>query len=339
MRIGVIGLGFMGSTHLQAWQHVTDAEIAAVYSNDSQKLTGDLSQVQGNLGGSSGQLDFTNVRKYQEIDKLLADPEIDAVDICLPTYLHAPTAIAALRAGKHVLVEKPMALNGELCDEIIAEARKAGRTLMAAQVLRFVPSYRILYDSLHSGTFGKVRSALLRRRCAAPFWNKWLGDAEKSGGGIFDLLIHDVDMCLALFGAPAAVSSTGYEDLDAGVDIMTSTLHYDEVPSVVITGGWHHKKSYPFSMEYTVVADGGTFEYSSQRGTNVTLYAADGESRPVDVPQQDGFEEELRYFVSCCRTGDAPTFCPPEESAKAVRLTLLLLEARNKNGEKIACQL
>jgi predicted dehydrogenase len=339
MRIGVIGLGFMGSTHLQAWQHVKEAELAAVCSGDAQKLTGDLSQVHGNLGGSSGQLDFSNVRKYQDYDKLLADPDIDAVDICLPTYLHAPAAIAALRAGKHVLVEKPMALNGGLSDEIIAEARKAGRTLMAAQVLRFIPSYRALYDAVRSGEFGAVRSAFLRRRCAAPFWNKWLADAEKSGGGIFDLLIHDVDMCLALFGTPAAVSSTGYEDLEGGVDIIASTLYYDDIPSVVITGGWHHKKSYPFSMEYTVVTDGGAFEYSSQAGNDVKLYAADGEIRPIELRQEDGFQEELRYFVSCCRTGEKPAFCPPEESAKAVKLTLLLLEARNKNGEKIACQL
>ena len=82
-------------------------------------------------------------------------------DICLPTFLHAPTAIDAVRAGKHVLVEKPMALTGELADEMIAEAKKARRTLMTAQVLRFIPSYRALHDAVRSGSFGKVRAALL----------------------------------------------------------------------------------------------------------------------------------------------------------------------------------
>jgi predicted dehydrogenase len=339
MRIAVIGLGFMGSTHLRAWQNVPEAQLAAVYSADEQKLTGDLSEVQGNLGGSTGKLDFSNVRKYRDIPKLLADPEIDAVDICLPTYLHAPAAISALRAGKHVLVEKPMALTGELADEIIREAGKADRVVMAAQVLRFIPSYRALHDSLRSGAFGSVRSAFLRRRCAAPFWNQWLGDASKSGGGIFDLLIHDVDICLAMFGKPEAVSATGYEDLKAGVDIINATLHYPKVPSVVITGGWHHKKSYPFSMEYTVVTDGGTFEYSSQRGADVTLYDAAGEIRPVELREEDGFEAELAYYLSCCREGKQPEFCPPKESAQSVRLTLSLLEARLRNGEKVACRI
>jgi predicted dehydrogenase len=339
MRIAVIGLGFMGSTHLRAWQNVADAQLVAVYSADENKLTGDLSQVQGNLGGTTGKLDFSNVRKYRNIDGLLADSGIDAVDICLPTYLHAPTTIAALHAGKHVLVEKPMALTGELADSMIAEADKAGRILMAAQVLRFIPSYRALYDALRSGSYGATRAAFLRRRCAAPFWNKWLDDASKSGGGVFDLLIHDVDMCLALFGKPVAVSATGYEDLAGGVDIITATLHYKDVPSVVITGGWHHKKSYPFSMEYTVATDGGTFEYSSQRGNDVILYEATGETRSLELRQEDGFEEELRYFVACCRSGERPSFCPPEESAQAVKLSLFLLEARLRNGEKIPWQL
>ena len=155
---------------------------------------------------------------------------------------------------------------------------------------------------------------------------------------MFDLLIHDVDFCLAMSGTPAAVSATGYEDLDGGVDVITATLHYKDIPSVVITGGWHHKKAYPFSMEYTVVTDGGTFEYSSQRGSDVTLYDASGES-VVDLRTEDGFEEELRYFVSCCRDAKQLRIRPPEESAQAVKVTLQMVKARGKNGEPIACKL
>jgi predicted dehydrogenase len=166
-----------------------------------------------------------------------------------------------------------------------------------------------------------------------------LKDASKSGGGIFDLLIHDIDICLAMFGKPGAISATGYEDLAGGVDVITATLHYNAVPSVVITGGWHHRKSYPFSMEYTVVTDKGTFEYSSQRGNEVTLYDANGEFGPVELSQEDGFEAELRYFVACCRKGEWPALCPPEESAQAVKLSLLLREARLRNGDRITCEL
>jgi len=125
MRIAVLGLGFMGSTHLKAWRNISNAVLTAVYSHDDTKLQGDLSAIQGNLGGPGEVLDFSTVRKYRDIDALLADPDIDTVDVCLPTHLHSRVSIEALRAGKHVLVEKPMSLTGAAADEMIAAARGA----------------------------------------------------------------------------------------------------------------------------------------------------------------------------------------------------------------------
>lgn len=337
MRIAVLGLGFMGSTHLKAWRSVPDATLVAIYSNDDRKLAGDLSHIEGNLGTKGGNFDFNGVRKYRETPELLADPEIDAVDICLPTHLHYATALAALRAGKHVLVEKPLSLDGDLADELVGEAHASDRVLMAAHVLRFVPAYRALAESLSSGKQGAVRSAVFRRRCAAPAWSKWLGDADKSGGGVFDLLIHDVDYALMIFGMPQELSATGYEDLSLGIDAIHATLHYRDGFNCVIEGGWHHKKAYPFSMDYTVTADGGTFEYSSLQGSSVDLYDCSGEKIGLEVRQGDAFEAELQYFHSCCVDGTRPNYCPPEESAAAVRLARLLLEARKNNGEKIPC--
>src|SRR5579862_142242 len=204
MRIAVLGLGFMGSTHLKAWRNVSGATLAAVVSADEKKLSGDLSDIQGNLGGPGEKMDFSGVARYHTVDEALRDPRVEAVDICLPTDRHAPVAIDALRGGKHVLVEKPMALDGDTADRIIDEAARAGRTLMTAQVLRFQPSFQMLSEMVKSGRLGAVRSALFRRRCAAPAWSKWLANPGQSGGGVFDLLIHDVDFCVHLFGAPAA---------------------------------------------------------------------------------------------------------------------------------------
>ena len=338
MNIAVIGLGFMGSTHLKALKNIPAARLAAVVSSDDKKLSGDLTAIQGNIGGPGEMMDFSGVKKYRQVADALADPEIEAVDICLPTDLHASTALAALQAGKHVLVEKPMALDGDTAQNLVAEARKRNRVLMTGQVLRFIPSYRQTADMLRGGRMGAVRSALFRRRCAAPFWSKWLGDASRSGGGVFDLLIHDVDYCVHVFGAPEAVSATGYEAMDRGIDFIAAHFHYANAGPVLITGGWHHPKAYPFSMEFTVVTDGGTFEYSSA-GRPVTLYTAEGEARPLDAPEIDFFQTELEYFVQCVSRGRAPALCPPEESALAVRLARLMLDSRSRNGEKIACKL
>jgi predicted dehydrogenase len=338
MRVGVIGLGFMGSTHVQALLSIPGAKLAAVCSRDETRLSGDLSAIQGNTGHTGARFNFEGVTKYREIEKMLDDPRVDAFDICLPTYQHAPVAIAAVRAGKHVFVEKPMALDAGSARQMIAEARSHDRVLMVAQVLRFFPMYTALRAALSSGRVGVARVASFRRRCAAPTWSGWLSDPEKSGGGIFDLLIHDVDMCLHLFGRPESVSATGHEAMASGVDIINAQFHYSGNRTVIVTGGWHHPKSYPFSMEYTVVADTGTLDYSSA-GRPPALHDANGNMELLPMTDVDGYRAEIEYFLDCCRHNRAPELCPPEESADAVALTHWMLEARQRNGEKIRCNL
>jgi predicted dehydrogenase len=336
MKIAVFGLGFMGSTHLKAMANLPQAELAAVMDLNEARLSGDLSGIQGNIGGPGAKMDFSQVARYSSYEEAVRDPNVEAVDICLPTNLHAPAALAALRAGKHVLTEKPMALTGADCDAMIAEAEKQDRVLMVAQVLRYIPSYQRLRELVRSGRLGAIRSAFFRRRCAAPTWGPWEFDPAQSGGGVFDLLIHDVDMCLHLFGVPEAVCALGHEDLKGGIDSIVAHLHYPGIGDVTITGGWHHIGEYPFSMEYTVVGDGGVAEYSSA-GRPPKFYAADGKSEALAEPETDWYGEEIRYFLDCCLAGSRPVECPPEESARAVKLTLLMLESRKRKGEKLPC--
>ena len=202
----------------------------------------------------------------------------------------------------------------------------------------FIPQYSVVREMIATGKLGPVRSAILRRRCAAPFWSQWLGNKEVSGGGVFDLLIHDIDFCVHCFGYPEAVSAVGYEDLPRGIDWITANLFYPDIGGVVISGGWHHPKSFPFSMEYTVVGECGTVEFHSS-GVPPTLYRSDGEKEALALPERDGYQAELEYFVECCRNNRKPEFCAPEESAASVKLGLLLLEARERKGEKIACKI
>jgi predicted dehydrogenase len=237
-----------------------------------------------------------------------------------------------------VLVEKPMALDVESCEGMLAAARSAGRVLMVAQVLRFFPMYKALYDSVRSGGLGAPRFAAFRRRCAAPAWSEWLADPKQSGGGAFDLLIHDVDMCLWLFGKPEWVSANGHEALGSGIDLLAAELHYPEGWSAFITGGWHHPKAYPFTMEYTVVMDRGTVDYSSQ-GRPPALYGADGCEKPLSAPDADGYAAEIEYFIGCCDSERRPEACLPEESATAVAMMRLLLESRSRNGERLQCEI
>ncbi|MCS7041740.1 MAG: Gfo/Idh/MocA family oxidoreductase [Bryobacteraceae bacterium] len=336
MRVAILGLGFMGLTHLKAYRRIAGVEIAAISSNDPRVLAGDLSHIQGNLDIGGEPVDISRVPKYEDAFECVRRCDADAVDICLPTAMHAPATVEALRRGLHVLVEKPMALDAGECEAMIAEARKAGRVLMTAQVLRFFPAYLPLIRAAGDGSLGTVRHAVFRRRCAAPKWGAWLTDKKQSGGGVFDLLIHDVDMALACFGMPEAVSATGHEDLAAGIDLVTGHLHYGSGLTVTITGGWHLPSAYPFSMEYTVVGDNAAIEYSSA-GRPPHWY---GREKDYEIPLEtaDGYQAEIEYFIECCRTGRAPERCTPESSAAAVRVARLLDEARAKKGEPVACR-
>ena len=317
----------MGSAHLQAYQQVAGANIVAVASSDERKLSGDLSSITGNLDRGGQMMDFSRVARYHTAEELFADPNVQAVDLCTPSYLHAPQAQAALAAGKHVLVEKPMALSAAECDQMIAAAKRAGKVLMVAQVLRFWPDYVAARDLIRSGRLGDVKQAFFYRRCAAPVWSKWMHDKARSGGGVFDLLIHDFDYCQHLFGKPESIDARGVEDMPKGIDTLEARLIYPGGPLVTIAGGWRHPQAYPFSMELTIVCEGGTLDFHSSL-RRLTLYDADGKAQEVPMPDKDGFVAELEAFVEACERGKPPAECHPRDSAEAIRMTIEARDAR-----------
>ena len=323
MKIAVIGLGFMGSTHVHAWRQIPGAELAAVASRDRQRLSGDFTGVQGNItkpGGQGQKLDFSAVAKYTSAEEAVLDPTVEAVDICLPTNLHERIAVLAIAEGKHVLVEKPMALDGAAADRMIAAAERHGRV--------FELGGGTIIDRGHDDedAIGAIAARL----------GHLVGVVHKILAQ--PLLIHDIDFCLHVFGKPEAVTASGYEDLPRGVDWILAQFWYPSIGAVAISGGWHHPAAYPFSMEFTIVAGNGTLEFDSA-GRPLVEYGADGCEHVLDVPPTDGYRAELEYFLDCVKHGEKPLACPPEESAAAVKLAHFMLESRNRNGEKMACNL
>jgi predicted dehydrogenase len=326
----------MGSTHLRAWQSVAAAKLAAVVSSDAAKLAGELSNISGNLERGGEPIDLGEATRYGTFGELIADDAVDAVDLCTPSYLHADQAVMALEAGKHVLVEKPMATSVEDCRRMLIAAAASGKVLMVGHVLRFWPDYTAALRLIRSGSLGKLRSAYLRRKCAAPAWSPWLRDKSQSGGAVLDLLIHDFDFCRQLAGVPSHVEALGIEDSDKGIDLIEARLDYGTgAPQVVVSGGWHHPAGYPFSMEFTLVCDEGTLDFRSG-DRPLTLYRADGSSEAVEIAGQDGFEAELAAFAAACQAGKAPAVCPPEESAHAVAMASAADASRHSAGRPVS---
>ena len=318
----------MGATHLNAFRAIDGVEIAAVSSSNRQALEGDLRGAGGNLGRQAGVFDFSAVSKFTDWHELLQDHAVDVVDICLPTYLHLEATVLALEAGKHVLVEKPMALDAAQCDTILEAASRSKQVLMVAQVLRFWPEYIALRKLLQANLSGPIREAAFFRRCGLPDWSPWLPDESRSGGAILDLLVHDIDQALHLFGQPDSVEAGSL----GPVDTLDASLHYSNGVSVSIEGGWYPAGA-PFAMGFRVTSDHGGLELKDGVLSSKTY----GEWRNIASPSGDAYLAELSYFIDCCRTGSRPVECLPLESAKAVKIALLLRESRRQGGTRLRC--
>ncbi len=321
-------MGFMGATHLRAFQQIEGADVAAICSSNEQVLSGDLTGVGGNLGDVGAKYDFSAMRKWKRWQELVADPQLDAIDICLPTDLHENVANAAMAAGKHVYCEKPMALTTADCERMLEQARTSGRTLMIGQVLRFWPEYLELKRFVKEEPYGRVTSVRFVRSCGLPDWSKWLPDEKRSGGAVMDLLVHDIDQALLLFGRPGEVAA---KSLDGG-DNISATLTYGDGVHVQIEGGWFAPGT-PFAMSFQAKAERASLELTAE---GLFLSEERGRRR-IELPKSDAYHEEAAYFVKCAEQGRRPDLCLPEDSARAVELAILLKESRSRKGEAIAC--
>jgi predicted dehydrogenase len=329
VNIGIIGLGFMGVTHMVGYSKIPGVKVSAVCTENPAVLAGDLSKIGGNIEFDSSLVDISATKKYTRWQDLIADRGVDAVDICLPTDLHPAVSTAALAAGKHVFCEKPMALTEADCELMIAAAEKAKRTLMIGQVLRFWPEYMALQDFGAAKKYGAIRSATFIRQCGMPDWSKWLPVDARSGGAAMDLLIHDIDQALLLCGIPDRVSAKKLGDGDG----LMATLIYPGGPEVRIQGGWF-QPGMPLKMTFQAVAERAQMDFSQD---GLFLSDATGQRTKVEPNGPDGYQAEVAYFIECCRTQAEPLRCTPRASADAVKVALRLKQSRSLDGEQIKC--
>ncbi len=318
----------MGATHINALQKISSVKVAGVCATTARALSGDLSEVGGNLDLPPARFDFTTVKKYTAWRELVTDPTLDAIDICLPTDLHASVAISALNAGKHVLCEKPMALTEADCHQMLEAAEKHGRVLMIGHVLRFWPEYETLRAIVANQEYGPIRHARFTRSAGLPAWSRWLPVEERSGGAVVDLLIHDIDQVLSLWGVPEQVTARSL----GPVDTMAATLSYGPDLQVEISGGWLPAGE-PFSMSFELRSAESRVELARDG-----LFVTTAEERvQLPTPVHSAYEEQIAYFVDCCRSSTKPGRCPPEQSAQALAVALLLKESRRREGQTVKC--
>ncbi len=323
INVGIIGLGFMAAAHLKAYRQVPGACIAALCNPSGRHLDGDFSQVAGNVGTADPlKLDMTGVKATRDFNELLNDPAIHAIDICSPTAAHAEQAIAALRAGKHVLCEKPLARTAAEAQRIVEAARSAKAYLMPAMCLRFWPEWAWVKEAIAQATYGKVMAARFRRVAEAPGWGQsHFGDGKKSGGALLDLHIHDTDFVQFCFGRPKAVFSTGGTKFSGAIDHVVTQYVYESGVSIHAEGSWAMTPGFGFNMAYTVVFEGATVDYDLARGADaLKLFESGRPARVLKLDQPDGYVGELRHFAECIAAGCPPSTVTPADGASAVEI-------------------
>ncbi|MFO0880821.1 MAG: Gfo/Idh/MocA family oxidoreductase [Gemmataceae bacterium] len=310
LRIGIAGIGFMGYIHFLAIQKLTSARVAAICTRDRQKLAGDWTSIRGNFGPPGAKIDLGDIQRYEQFETMLADPSIDLIDICTPTNLHAPMAIAALKAGKHVLVEKAIALTTDEADAMVAAARQAGRLLMVAHVLPFFPEFRFVAEAVQAGTYGKLLGGHFTRVISRPDWSSDIGDASKTGGPAVDLHIHDTHFIGLIAGVPSKVFSVGQVAPDQSVEYLTTSYLYGPGgPSITCSSGAVAMNGRPFVHGFELYFEKATLAHSSS-GLPLTVYLPDGTSHVPTLGGSgdpvDAFTSEIGTAVQAVQSGHEP---------------------------------
>jgi predicted dehydrogenase len=337
LRVGIAGFGFMGRTHYKCWKKVEGAEVVAI-CDVNPNIEEDTKRAVGNIGDAQEEIDFSSLQLYTDFEKMLTDAKLDVVSITLPTYLHPDCSIKALSAGINVMCEKPMALNAEGCERMIAEAERSGKVLQIGHCVRFWPEYAKAKELIDSGEYGRIIAATFQRLGSAPTWSidNWFLDEERSGGMALDLHIHDTDFVQYLFGMPSAVCSFGAKGPGGGglVHIVTQYL-YDDDKVVTAEGGWAMTPTFGFEMSFNIVLEKATLVYDLTREPMFKVCPAEGEAFTPEVEKGDGWFLQIAHFAKAISGEKVEAITTLEESMNSVKIVKAEKESVSK-GQKVS---
>ena len=300
LKVGLIGCGFMGAMHANCYKNIAGVEIVALA--DIRKEKAEELAV-----GTSATL-------YGDGKDLIANANVDIIDICLPTFLHAEYAMLAMEKVKYVFVEKPVALTVKEGKAMLKKAQETGCQVQVGQVIRFWDEYVELKKIVESGIYGKVVNANFRRLSPRPTWgwDNWLLDYALSGGAGQDLHIHDIDYALSLFGEPKKFYSVK-NAIGEKNSYVNTIMQYDEFV-VGVEGTWDLPANYPFTATFRVVFEnavvenaGGKFMLYTENGASeikIEKKALVGGVEGGNISDLGGYYNELVYFCDKASKGE-----------------------------------
>ncbi len=319
LRVGLIGCGFMGTMHANCYKNIPGVEVVA------------FADIRENCAKTLAE--GTNAVIYGDGKDLIANAEVDAIDICLPTYLHAEYAMLAMEKAPYVFVEKPVALTAAETDAMLEKAAKTGCQVQIGQVIRFWDEYMELRRIVESNVYGKVINANFRRISPRPTWGweDWLLKTELSGGAAQDLHIHDMDFALQLFGMPKQLL-TVKNIIGEPNSYIHSLLRYED-SVVTVEGTWDLPGCHPFEATFRVVFEkavvenaGGKFmRYTEEGAQEIVIEKAEVKGDGFaggNVSDLGGYFNELVYFTDCAKQGAKVTQATLADATASLKFVL-----------------
>ncbi len=307
LKVGIIGLGSMGSTHLDIYSKIKEVEVIAIADSIQSRLDGS-SKAEGNISGQAeGGVTGLSAIKYLDGMELIENPDIDVVDICVGTDLHFTFVEAALSKGKHVLVEKPLARTYDEAKQIIQLAEQSSTYVMSAMCLRYWPAWVFLKEAIDSNAYGKCLSLNFKRQTSFP-GGAFYSDHNQCGGALLDLHVHDTDFVNYCLGLPEAVFSQGYKGPSGGIDHIATHYIYNQSdlsPLVSSEGSWTMQEGYGFNMSYTANFENGTLSYLLEQDETLKLFRSGSEPESINLKEGMGYEFEIRTFVDEILSGNS----------------------------------
>jgi predicted dehydrogenase len=315
MKVGIAGIGFMGMIHFLTYQKVRGVKVAALCETDKVRLEGDWRSIKGNFGPPGELMNLAGIAKYEKLDDLIGDPTLDAIDICLPPAFHPPAAIKALRAGKHVFSEKPIALAAADANKMVETAQSCGRVLVIGHVLPFFPEYAQARKIAESGRYGKLLGGHFRRVISDPAWLPNYYKPDIIGGPMLDLHVHDAHFIRLLFGNPQQVTSQGrmrgdvaeywnsqFEFADRDLVVSATSGVINQPGRGFLHGFEIHLEKATLAFEFMIVRD------QPHVSMPFTIFDKKGDAQRPELGDGDpllAFQAEIKEVVKGFKSGQA----------------------------------
>lgn len=326
IKVGLIGCGFMGGMHAACYDALAPLGVKVTAVADVRPEFAGKLAVEGTAVFETGM-------------DLIARADVDVVDICLPTDLHAAHAVAAMKAGKAVFLEKPVCLSEADMALLLQTEAETGAKVQIGQVIRHWDEYVWLKKTVDSGIYGKVLCGSFRRLSNKPTWSaeNWLHDPARSGSVAVDMHVHDADFVRYLLGDPAQVQSSAQRDAEGVIQHIMSIYRYDSGTVIFAEAGWDYPVDFPFTATFslklekaTIVHDGGLTVYPQEGGSfKPVLEAAYEGSNDIggNVSSLGGYYNELKYFVEGIQGKNDLSVATLSEAIASVKLVKKEVEA------------